>query len=159
MKDLKSQVGVDFVLFDGEEYIWDNRRDQYFLGSEHFSKSYRNDKPKHTYLAAVLLDMIGGKGAKFPVEPTSNMLAGKLVEDIWKIAREQKCTAFKMQLADTAVQDDHVSLNRIAKIPAIDLIDFDYVHWHKLNDLPEACAPEPLEQVGKVLTVWLQRIK
>jgi glutaminyl-peptide cyclotransferase len=159
MKDLKCQVGVDFVLFDGEEYIWDNRRDQYFFGSEHFSKSYRNDRPKHAYLGAVLLDMIAGKGAKFPVEPTSNMLAGKLVEDIWKIAQEQKCTAFKMHLADTPVQDDHVSLNRIAKIPAIDIIDFDYVHWHKLNDLPEACAPEPLEQVAKVLTVWLQRVK
>jgi glutaminyl-peptide cyclotransferase len=158
MKDLKLQVGVDFVLFDGEEYIWE-KGDHYFFGSEHFAKTYRNDKPKHKYLAAVLLDMIAGKGAKFPVEPNSNFLAGKLVEDIWTIAREQKCDAFQMHLAETAVQDDHIALNRIGKIPAIDIIDFDYAHWHKLSDVPNKCAPEPLEQVAKVLTVWAQRMK
>jgi hypothetical protein len=159
MKDLKCQVGVDFVLFDGEEYIWDSRRDHYFFGSEYFAKTYRNGKPQHKYLAGVLLDMIAGKGAKFPVEPTSNLLAGKLVEDIWRIAQEQKCTAFKMRLADTPVQDDHVSLNRIAKIPAIDIIDFDYAHWHKLSDTPKQCSADPMEQVAKVLVVWVQKVK
>lgn len=159
MKDLKTQVGVDFVLFDGEEYIWDSHRDDYFFGSEHFAKAYRNDKPKHKYLAAVLLDMIAGKGAKFPIEPNSNLLAGKLVEDIWNIAREQKCDAFKRELARTEVRDDHIALNRIGKIPAIDIIDFDYAHWHKLSDLPSKCAAEPMEQVAKVLSVWMQRVK
>src|SRR5262245_1550668 len=38
MKDLKTKVGVDFVFFDGEEYIYDNSDDgdEYFLGSKHF---------------------------------------------------------------------------------------------------------------------------
>ena len=32
MKDIKTQVGVDFVFFDGEEFIFDRDRDAYFLG-------------------------------------------------------------------------------------------------------------------------------
>ena len=57
-----------------------------------------------------------------------------------------------------AVDDDHVPLNA-AGIPAIDIIDFDYPHWHKLTDVPENCSGESLEQVARVLTVWLQRLK
>src|SRR5262249_22548644 len=41
MKDLKTQVGVDFVLFDGEEYIFDRLRDVYFFGSQHFASVYK----------------------------------------------------------------------------------------------------------------------
>src|SRR5262249_23799678 len=40
MKDLKVSVGVDFVLFDGEEYIH-QREDEYFFGSKHFAGQYR----------------------------------------------------------------------------------------------------------------------
>src|SRR5207302_4382349 len=37
MKDLKTNVGVDFVLFDGEEFVF-NRQDEYFFGSKHFGQ-------------------------------------------------------------------------------------------------------------------------
>src|SRR5438034_623706 len=60
MKDLQTAVGVDFVFFDGEEFIHD-KNDDYFFGSRHFADDYRRNKPKFTYAAAVLLDMIGGK--------------------------------------------------------------------------------------------------
>ena len=49
-------------------------------------------------------------------------------------------------------------LNR-GGIPAIDVIDFDYPHWHRLTDVPKNCSAEPMEQVAKVLTVWIQRQK
>jgi hypothetical protein len=161
MKDLKTQVGVDFVFFDGEEYIFDPRPngDKYFFGSEHFAKTYRQSKPKFVYGAAILLDMIAGKGAKFPREPNSDLWAGKLVDEIWKIAAEEKCTVFQNRRGATEVNDDHIALNRIGRIPAIDIIDFDYPHWHKLTDQPSKCAVEPMEQVARVLTVWLQRVK
>jgi hypothetical protein len=44
-------------------------------------------------------------------------------------------------------------------IPAVDIIDFDYPHWHRLTDVPANCSADGLEQVGKVLMVWLQRVK
>jgi hypothetical protein len=158
MKDLKTQVGVDFVIFDGEEYIFDNTRDEYFFGSEHFASDYRKSKPKHKYLGAVLLDMIAGKGAKFPVDRVSFFQAGKLVQEIWTIARQEQCDCFVDRLNDQEILDDHVPLNRNG-IPAIDIIDFSFAHWHRLSDVPANCAPEPMDQVARVLTIWLQQVK
>jgi len=160
MKDLKTKVGVDFVLFDGEEYIFDPApdHDRYFFGSEYFAESYRKEKPKQRYIAAVLLDMIGGKNANFPVEENSWLSARALTRDLWQIADELKCTSFDLNHEGPSVLDDHIALNRVG-IPACDIIDFSYKHWHRLSDVPANCSADSLEQVAKVLSVWLQRVK
>jgi glutaminyl-peptide cyclotransferase len=54
MKDLPTAVGVDFVFFDGEEYIFDKKNDRYFFGSRYFAGRYRKDNPPYKYVAAVL---------------------------------------------------------------------------------------------------------
>ena len=36
LKDLETAVGVDFVFFDGEEFIHE-KNDEYFFGSLHFA--------------------------------------------------------------------------------------------------------------------------
>jgi hypothetical protein len=157
MKGLKTEVGVDFVLFDGEEYIFE-REDVYFFGSKHFAKEYGKVRRKTTYTGAILLDMIAGKTARFPVEQNSWMKASKLVKEVWGIAGDLKVTRFRDGFSRFAVDDDHMPLNA-AGIPAIDIIDFDYPHWHRLTDVPKNCSAEPMEDVGKVLSVWLQRQK
>ncbi len=157
MKDLKTEVGVDFVLFDGEEYIFEPREDLYFFGSRYFGAEAKKNRKKVTYTGAILLDMVGGKNARFPVEPNSEWSAPKLLGEVWGIAAELKCTAFRNTRGRTA-EDDHVMLNR-AGIPAIDIIDFEYPHWHLLTDVPRNCSAEPMAQVAKVLSVWLQRQK
>jgi hypothetical protein len=157
MKELPTHLGVDFVLFDGEEYIFERLRDQYFFGSLHFAAEYKRDPTGPRYRSAILLDMIAGKEPRFFIEQNSMFLAGPLVEEVWKIAAEQKCAAFHHEVKHE-VQDDHLPLNR-GGIPAVDIIDFDYPHWHKLSDVPANCAADGLEQVAKVLTVWLQRVK
>lgn len=164
MKDLETSVGVDFVFFDGEEYVFDRHDDDYFLGSKHFALEHRNQRAKERgapiYLGAVLLDMVGGKNARFPVEQNSWKRASPLVKQVWGIADELGCNAFRSnQLSKVPVEDDHVPLNQIAGIPAVDIIDFDYPHWHRLTDLPENCSSDSLEQVARVLTVWLRRVK
>jgi glutaminyl-peptide cyclotransferase len=157
MKDLKTEVGVDFVLFDGEEYIFQPKRDKYFFGSEHFAKRYKQDRPNYKYIGAVLLDMIAGKTAHFPAEQHSYNMAQSLVEDLWRIAEDQKSRFFLNRLGQS-VQDDHLALIS-AGIPAVDLIDFDYPHWHRLTDTPENCSADPMIDICKVLTVWMQKIK
>ena len=161
MKDLKTNVGVDFVLFDGEEYIFEPGPDgdRYFFGSEHFAEAYRKDRSKLRYLGAVLLDMIAGKRAHFPYEKHSWEMARPLTQNLWQIARELKCDAFHQEMErGDGVLDDHIALNR-AGIPSCDIIDFEYPHWHRLTDVPTSCSGESMEQVGKVLSVWLQRVK
>lgn len=158
LKDFNTQVGIDLVCFDAEEYIYNPDTDRYFLGSEHFAQAYRQAKPKPTYLAALLFDMIAGRDARFPMELNSVMLAGALVRQIWQIAAEQRCAVFVNGFSRVPVQDDHLALNRVG-IPAIDIIDFDYPHWHRLSDVPANCSPEPMEQVARVVIVWLHRMR
>ncbi len=158
MKDLKTEVGVDFVFFDGEEYIFNSKTDKYFFGSEHYAKEYRRNRSSgRVATGAVLLDMIAGKKPRFPIEGHSLWMARPLTQQLWKIAEEQHCTAFHYERGPD-VLDDHLALNR-AGIPAVDIIDFDYPHWHRLSDTPENCSPEGLEQVGRVISVWLQRAR
>jgi hypothetical protein len=157
MKDLKTEVGVDFVFFDGEEYIFEPKRDQYFFGSKHFASSWRKTNPRPDYMAAVLFDMIGGRGARFKIEGHSWQRASSLVKQIWGVARELKSPMFVAQEGDS-VLDDHVSLQGVG-IRAIDIIDFSYPHWHRLTDVPENCSGASLAEVSRVLTTWLQRAK
>ena len=61
--------------------------------------------------------------------------------------------------------DDHLALREIAKIPTIDIIDFDYPrpraakYWHTTKDKPENCSALSLAKVGYVLEEWLKKAK
>jgi glutaminyl-peptide cyclotransferase len=165
MRDLPTKVGVDFVFFDGEEFILDPRTDYYFLGSVYFAKQYMGGKMSPKYVAAILLDMIAGKDVRFPMEGYSARAAAPIVESVWRVARELNVTAFEDKLGPD-VYDDHLPLNN-GGIPAIDIIDlkttvsqpFNYSHWHRLSDTPETCSGESMSQVARVLSVWLQRVE
>jgi hypothetical protein len=166
MKNLKTNVGVDFVLFDGEEFVFD-RNDEYFLGSDHFANEYKKSKAKAKYVAAVLLDMIAGKSVRFPIEGNSWFKAKAVCKQIWGIAAQLKVDMFIQKVGDD-FQDDHIALHK-ADIPAIDIIppltkdcafgEFCYPHWHRLTDVPANCSVESFENVAKVLSVWLQTVK
>jgi len=160
MKQLQTTVGVDFVLFDGEEYVFDGPsggRDRFFLGSEHFGTQYKRDRPAHTYAGAVLLDLFAGKDPTYPIERNSVEKAPRLVQEIWKIGEDLQVGAFR-RTDGGAVLDDHLALNE-AGIPAGDIIDFSYAHWHRLSDTPDRCSAESMVNMAKVLTVWFQRAR
>jgi hypothetical protein len=59
MPGLEGPYGVDFVLFDGEELVWVDERDPYFLGSNWFARQYNRRPPPYRYRWGVLLDMVG----------------------------------------------------------------------------------------------------
>ena len=104
---LALNVGVDFILFDGEEYVFDGSgpqpRDKYFFGSEHFATQYRKSPPRHRYAAGVLLDLCAGKDAKFPIEQHSWQMAQPVVNDVWRTAMELQVASFQNQMSKTAV--------------------------------------------------------
>ena len=78
-------------------------------------------------------------------------------EQLWKIAAAQGCGAFKTE-GGPRVLDDHLALNQKG-IPTVDIIDFNYPHWHRLSDLPENCSGDSIYQVARVLTAWLRQVK
>ncbi len=157
LPELATPRGVDLVLFDGEELVYD-RVGEYFLGSKEFGRIYAEQNPrKFVYSAGLVLDMVADKNLRIEREPYSLDLAPDLVRDVWGVARRIKATAFKQKVGP-AVQDDHLPLNN-AGIPAIDIIDFDYEHWHTVDDLPKNCSGASLAQVGRVVTAWLAEPK
>jgi glutaminyl-peptide cyclotransferase len=156
LKELPTSWGVDLVLFDGEELVY-GQDGEYFLGSKAFARAYVEEvdarETKSHYVAGVVLDMIGDKNLQIDQEPYSLDLAPRLVQEVWAVARRLKVPVFRNRVG-RAVLDDHLPLNN-AGIPAIDIIDFDYPHWHTAGDLPEQCSAESLDQVGRVVTAWL----
>lgn len=157
MKELPVHLGVDFVIFDGEEYIFEPGRDRFFFGSEHFAQEYRKSKDAPRYAGGILLDLFAAKDAKYLIEQNSEFYAGALLESVWKTAAELNVTAFVAKRGPT-IDDDHIALNK-AGIPTIDIIDMEYRHWHRLSDTPAECSDIVMEQVAKVLLTWLQRVK
>src|SRR5262249_651787 len=148
--------GVDLVLFDGEELVYENVG-EYFLGSKAFSRAYasarQSNRLKYHYAAGFVLDMVGGQNLSIKQEPYSLDFAPELVRDVWNIAAGLGANGFKREVG-VHVRDDHLPMND-ARIRTIDIIDFDYEFWHRAGDLPEACSAESLSEVGRVVTSWL----
>ena len=160
MKTLKTEFGVDFLIVDGEEYVFvADRSDKYFFGSDYFADDYMKTKAtrKHRYDAGVVLDLCTGKDAKLKVELNSYEAAPTLVDQIWGTAKEVGAKSFLYERGHE-VQDDHLALIR-AGIPTVDIIDFDYEHWHKLSDTPDKISANQMVEVATVLTTWIGKIK
>jgi glutaminyl-peptide cyclotransferase len=154
MKLITPRYGVDMVFFDGEELVYRDS-DKYFLGSEYFSKWYRNSPPKnYQYVCGVLVDMIAGKNLRLPMEKNSVRLAPRVTQSVWATARKLRVREFERR-ARYEVRDDHLSLNEIARIPTTDIIDFDYKHWHTRQDTAANCSGASMVKVGRVLMRWL----
>lgn len=168
LNDMPCEYGIDIVLFDAEEYIFVKGQfygdgDDFFLGSEHFGREYDKNRKKlpWSYAAGVNFDLFAAKDARLAVEGYSWSLAAHLVDEIWKTAAAVNAKSFVYERGfrrAVEVLDDHIALNRYG-IPAIDIIDFDYKHWHLLTDLPEQCSAEQMSEVARVITTWLQQKK
>lgn len=156
LRRIQPTFGVDFVFFDGEELVY-GERDPYFLGSEHFSKEYRDNPPQHKYVCGVLVDMIADKNLQLYQEINSLHFAPEVTQGVWRTAKRLGVREFVAKPKHD-VRDDHLSLNEIAGIPTCDIIDFDYAHWHTLKDVPAACSGASLAKVGRVLLAWLEAV-
>ncbi|MDP6442609.1 MAG: M28 family peptidase [Pirellulaceae bacterium] len=166
MADLRGKYGVDFVLFDGEELVYDSNRDEYFLGSRYFATEYKNNPPRHRYKYAVLLDMVGDAELHLYQEKHSVRWRDTrpLTFSIWRKAKELGVREF-IPRSRHEVRDDHLMLHDIAKIPTCDIIDFDYPrpgrlsYWHTQQDTPDKCSALSLAKVGWVVSEWLKSVE
>jgi glutaminyl-peptide cyclotransferase len=151
--------GVDFVFFDGEEYVF-TEDEPYFQGSEYFAKAYANQPPAHRYRWGVLLDMIGDANLRIFYEAQSYEWddTRPLVEEIWGVAKRLGVREFVPRVKHN-VRDDHLALHNIARIPTCDIIDFDYPPWHTRADTPERCSALSLAKVGWVVQEWLAGLR
>ena len=138
-------IGVDLVLFDGEDLGTEQNPSGFFRGSTRYVEWKDDDRP----LFAVVIDMIGKKDLNLLWEQNSRQHAPNIVDLVWQEARDQRVAFFRSEPGPT-VYDDHIAFLN-AGIPAIDLIDFNFPEWHTTHDTPEVCSPQSLEGVGRVL--------
>jgi glutaminyl-peptide cyclotransferase len=162
VKDLPERYGIDLVFFDGEELVYNEKRDPFFLGSTYFAREYRRVKHDYQYVAGVLLDMVGDADLTIYQEFNSVSWddARPIVQGIWTTAARLGVPEFIPRIG-YEVRDDHLPLHQIARIPICDVIDLHYPdqsnrYWHTTQDTPGRCSAASLEKVGRVMLAWLQ---
>lgn len=167
LNDNPINIGVDIILFDLEDYgapyflnLMTN--DDWALGSQYWAKN------PHIYnyraYFGILLDMVGAPNPKFPKEYYSQQFAPALSNDVWRIARELGYDEYFTNELGHPINDDHIYVNAIARIPMIDIIHLEnnsessfYPYWHTVKDNIEQIDPKTLGMVGDVVVNVLYR--
>jgi hypothetical protein len=167
------QVGVDIILFDGEDWGYDAQTadvlhggDRNFplppdlqswwcLGSQHWAK--HKHKPNYSAYYAILLDMVGAKDSKFFREGVSMEYAPGIVDKVWSAAARLGYSGTFVKQNVGAITDDHVFVNEIGRIPMINIVHYDPVsgffgdYHHSQSDNLSLISPEVLGIVGRTL--------
>ena len=160
--DTSFKVGVDFILFDGEDYGqpensgYPEMKDSWCLGSQYWAKNKHVANYNAYY--GVLLDMVGGKGARFAMDGTSAYFAPEVQKKIWNTASSSGYgPQFVAQVTEEII-DDHYYVNRDAKIPMVDIIEWEpsdgsYFSptWHTHDDNIQNIDKQTLKAVGQTL--------
>lgn len=159
------EVGVDIILFDGEDYGEPEGHHQtnesgnqvwWCLGSQYWSEN----KHQKNYMAyyGILLDMVGAEGAQFYREGVSMRAAPSIVKKVWGQAQSLGHGRYFVYENSPEIVDDHIYVNYNAKIPMIDIIDYApgtdayfpaYHHTHEDN--MEVISKETLKAVGETV--------
>jgi hypothetical protein len=143
------RVGLDLVLFDGEEFGRPGSND-YCQGSRHFASRLGALYPHGRPAWAIVIDMVGDCEQGFLPEKTSLRAAPDLVGRVWTAARDLGYEDRFRSDGTWSIVDDHTALQR-ARVPAMLLIDYDYPFWHTHEDTVDKVCEESLARVGKVL--------
>ena len=143
-------IGVDIVFFDGEDYGREGVLEDYLIGSKHYVSRLAEPRPRF----GVLLDMVGDRELRIPIEGNSWYYAKPIVDKIIAAAQRQKVSRIENR-PGAPVMDDHVPFLE-AGIPVIDLIDMDYAYWHTLQDTPANCSKYSLGDVGRTVLDMLR---
>ena len=157
-----ARMAVDFICFDAEDWgipQWENDvdGDSWALGAQYWSAS--NLPQQGNYQFGILLDMVGGQGAKFYREIFSLKYAHNIVERVWQAANTAGYASIFPYLDGGQITDDHVPVNEKAGVPCIDIInhypDCEQSSfgptWHTVNDDMQHIDKNTLKAVGQTL--------
>lgn len=158
---LPDGLGVDILMVDAEDYGTpsDSQRqdeDSWCLGTQYFIE-HMPYKPTRLPIYGIVLDMVGGRDAKFHREYFSQRLAYPVVDRVWAEAIAAGYGDRFINSTGGAITDDHIYLNK-AGIPTIDIIE-NYNEdtgsfnptWHTLDDTIENIDRTTLGVVGQTV--------
>ncbi|MBS1585577.1 MAG: M28 family peptidase [Bacteroidetes bacterium] len=154
---LDPSTGIDILFTDVEDYgksEWGD--DSYCLGTQYWARNphvpgYRAD-------FGILLDMVGAKEARFPLEQLSTQFAPEVQQMVWAAAGRAGFSSYFSFTQGAAITDDHEYVNKLAHIPTIDIINLTAgiaspfaTHWHTHQDNMEIIDKNTLNAVGQTL--------
>ena len=160
---VNKNLGVDFICFDAEDWgvpQWDDAPDSsesWALGAQYWAANPHVKGYKAKY--GILLDMVGGEGAQFYQEQGSTRYARSVVDRVWRAAQTVGFGSYFPMREGVSITDDHLPVNRVAKIPCIDIIPYypDCQQssfgptWHTVNDDMAHIDRNTLQAVGQTL--------
>ncbi len=164
-------IGVDFVCFDAEDCgtpQWADVADDpdsWALGAQHWAKTFALNAGARNwhYEYAILLDMVGGEGAKFYKEGFSTEYAPDILSNVWASANAAGYGSFFVDNTGGYITDDHVPVNKIAGVRCVDIIAYypDCQQssfgptWHTVSDTMEHISVSTLKAVGQTMAQLL----
>lgn len=155
------KIGIDFICFDAEDYgapqwINSNEENDWCLGSQYWAENPHKFGYKARF--GILMDMVGGQGSTFSKELFSKEYAAQVVDIVWNTATQIGYGNYFLNRDGGYITDDHLPVNRIAKIPCIDIIPYFSdgpsgfgPTWHTVNDDMEHIDKNVLKAVGQTV--------
>ncbi len=159
-------IGVDLLLVDAEDYGksdgWGNNEETWCLGTQYWAERMpysATDTPRY----GIVLDMVGGRDARFYREYFSEKYARPVVDKVWGTAISSGYSDRFVNEVAGSIIDDHLFINR-AGIPCIDIVECNSAAthsfpetWHTLSDDMSSIDRKSLEAVGQTVLNLLYR--
>ncbi len=144
------EYGLVFALLDGEDLGGAGIQDEWCLGSKYLAGHL---DPGWNVKMAVNIDMVGDRDQAFTQETYGEKIAPEFNEFCWAAAASTAPLEF-LGMDRRNVLDDHISFLR-AGIPAFNLIDMSYPHWHTQADTVDKCSAKSLRVAGRAVEAIL----
>lgn len=163
LQQQSTELGIDIIFLDAEDagnpQFDDSKHSEetWCLGAQYWARVPHIQGYNARF--GILLDMVGGAGATFYQESTSMMYAKEHVKKVWKAAKRLGFGKFFIAEEGGGVTDDHLFINRIAKIPTLDIVPNQMDaklssfgdRWHTVNDTMEGIDRSTLGAVGQTV--------
>ncbi len=156
-KGLSASLGIDILFTDVEDYgrsEWGE--DSYCLGTQYWAR--HPHVPGYKADMGVLLDMVGARGAQFPLEGLSSQYAPVVQQKVWQAAATAGYSSYFPFTSSVDITDDHVPVNRLTGIKTVDIINLTpdnenpfAAHWHTQQDVMAIIDKNTLKAVGQTL--------
>jgi len=156
------EYGVDIVFLDAEDLGTPkfsknkDNEDTWCLGTQYWAKEAKKSGYQAEF--GILLDMVGGKAPNFMWDYYSNQYAPQVLQKVWSAAAEGGYNSYFVAAEGGSITDDHLYVNRIARIPCIDIIDYNpssgsgfVPYWHTTGDIMKNIDKNSLKMVGVTL--------
>ena len=157
------ELGIDIIFLDAEDYgspqfyTGEHKEEHWCLGAQYWARNPH--VANYNARFGILLDMVGGENATFYRELYSEEYAKGINNKVFKKANQLGFGKYFIDQQGGWITDDHLFVNRIAKIPTIDIVPNQIESklssfgdtWHTVNDNMDHIDRNTLKAVGQTV--------